>query len=240
LGELCIGLDSPGCPPVLLSPEANDWMHSNAITYDDRDGNLLLSMRHQDWIIKIDYSNGWGTGDVLWRLGPEGDFTIDTTEAFPFQSHQHDPNYSSDYSLSVFDNGNTRCVGDATCKSRGQVYRLDETNMTATIELNVELPEFAFAVGSSQPLANGNYFFNSGILDSGLPFSGVREYRPNGILSHAIEFDTAAYRSHRLVDLYSNPYDVKGLAVSNTEKVKARVRAIRMFKTKFVSAPNWQ
>ena len=37
-----------------------DWTHSNAIVYEP-DGSLLLSMRHQSWILKIDYANGTGS-----------------------------------------------------------------------------------------------------------------------------------------------------------------------------------
>src|SRR5207302_7853357 len=36
-----------------------DWTHSNAVVLTG-DGNLLLSMRHQSWILKIDYQNGTG------------------------------------------------------------------------------------------------------------------------------------------------------------------------------------
>ena len=46
-----------------------DWTHSNGLVYEP-DGSLLLSMRHQSWVLKIDYANGSGSGDVLWRLGP--------------------------------------------------------------------------------------------------------------------------------------------------------------------------
>ena len=52
-----------------------DWTHSNAILYTD-DGNLLLSIRHQSWIIKIHYADGAGDGAILWRLGNQGDFTL--------------------------------------------------------------------------------------------------------------------------------------------------------------------
>ena len=33
---------------------------------------VVLSLRHQDWIIRIDRA----TGEVLWRLGDGGDFTL--------------------------------------------------------------------------------------------------------------------------------------------------------------------
>src|SRR3984893_845244 len=53
-----------------------DWTHSNAVVYTPNDGNLLVSMRNQSWILKIDYRNGMGSGDVLWRLGEGGGFTL--------------------------------------------------------------------------------------------------------------------------------------------------------------------
>ena len=47
-----------------------DWTHGNAILYSADDHDLLFSMRHQNWIVKIDYQDGSGSGDILWRLGP--------------------------------------------------------------------------------------------------------------------------------------------------------------------------
>ena len=53
-----------------------DWTHTNAIIYSADDGNLIISMRHQNWLVKIDYANGNGSGDILWHLGYQGDFTL--------------------------------------------------------------------------------------------------------------------------------------------------------------------
>jgi hypothetical protein len=53
-----------------------DWTHGNALVYSAADGNLLLSMRHQSWVLKIDYNNGAGAGDILWKLGYQGDFAM--------------------------------------------------------------------------------------------------------------------------------------------------------------------
>ena len=74
LGEVCT-LDRPGCPTLVLAEQANDWLHSNAIDYSATDGNLILSVRHQDWVLKLDYRDGLGSGDVIWRLGVDGDFS---------------------------------------------------------------------------------------------------------------------------------------------------------------------
>ncbi len=53
-----------------------DWTHSNGMLYSSDDHNLLLSMRHQNWVIKINFLDGKGSGDVMWRLGEGGDFKL--------------------------------------------------------------------------------------------------------------------------------------------------------------------
>jgi hypothetical protein len=46
-----------------------DWTHSNDMLYSSDDHNLPLSIRHQNWVVKIEYLDGQGSGKVLWRLG---------------------------------------------------------------------------------------------------------------------------------------------------------------------------
>jgi arylsulfate sulfotransferase len=53
-----------------------DWTHTNAILYSSSDGNLIISIRHQNWLVKIDYANGAGAGDIIWHLGYQGDFAL--------------------------------------------------------------------------------------------------------------------------------------------------------------------
>ena len=67
-----------------------DWTHSNAVVLT-ADGNLLLSVRHQSWVLKIDYANGSGAGDILWRLGPQGDFTLSGNDPAQWFYNQHFP-----------------------------------------------------------------------------------------------------------------------------------------------------
>src|SRR5262249_38376178 len=73
LGEIV----QPGSPGPIAVPRlpAVDWLHINAVSWSPADGNLVLSIRHQDWVITIDYRNGAGDGHILWRLGQGGDFT---------------------------------------------------------------------------------------------------------------------------------------------------------------------
>ena len=44
-------------------------MHSNALQYEPYDGSIILSSRHQDQCIKVDFDNGTGDGHIIWELG---------------------------------------------------------------------------------------------------------------------------------------------------------------------------
>ena len=90
-----------------------DWTHANALVYSPDDGNLLFSLRHQSWVLKIDYQNRSGSGDVIWKLGYQGDFTLNTNLDSDWFYAQHDPNIISSNStgaiqLAMFDNGDGR------------------------------------------------------------------------------------------------------------------------------------
>jgi hypothetical protein len=202
-GETCSPTGG-GCPPVYLAPKANDWLHGNALHLTP-DGNIVYSARHQDWVIKIAYRNGTGDGSVLWRLGKDGDFTYNSSDPFPWFSHQHDPNIeSADNSLlTVFDNGNVRHVADANANSRGQVIRLDEQNRVATPVLNADLGAYSLAVGSAQALPNGNHHFDLGFVNTSQgPLSESEEVDASGNVVYRIQTPTPAYRSFRMRSLY--------------------------------------
>src|SRR5262249_43831573 len=129
LGDIC-SATAQGCPPLRLASSANDWLHSNSLYYDPRDGNLVVSVRNQDLAIQIAYQNGPGSGSVLWRLGPNGDFIMLNSAGYklPWFTHAHDAEFepaASPYGpgigvMSIFDNGNTRRASDPTATSRGQ------------------------------------------------------------------------------------------------------------------------
>jgi hypothetical protein len=202
LDEICTVV-TVGCPPISLSTTAKDWTHANSIAYSPSDGNLLLSLRNQDWIIKVDYQDGKGKGDVIWRLGKDGDFTLAKhSDPYPWFSHQHDIFFENN-KLAVFDNGNTRCDGVAFgCRSRGQVYAIDEKTMTARLLLNADVGSYSTAFGSAQRLANGNYHFLSGILVPQIVSQSV-EVTPYGDRVYLIETEGGQYRSFRMPNLYS-------------------------------------
>jgi arylsulfate sulfotransferase len=196
-----------------------DWTHSNAILYTD-DGNLLLSIRHQSWIIKIQYANGAGDGAILWRLGYQGDFTlmggIDPTDWF---YAQHSPafattNSSGKFRMAIMDNGNVRTfAAGVTCGATGQppcnystapLMEIDETAMTATIISDYKPGEYSFWGGAAQQLGNGNIEadFNAG---AGGIFSDIFEVTPGNAPQPVWHLQTSnanAYRGFRMPSLY--------------------------------------
>jgi arylsulfate sulfotransferase len=120
-----------------------DWTHTNAVIYSPSDGNLIISMRHQNWLVKIPYENGSGSGDALWKLGAVlptdtganvANFTLlnadgtPDTNAIDWFFAQHGPaftttNTSGKFGLVLFDNGDDRGVVDVTggtCGVAGQ------------------------------------------------------------------------------------------------------------------------
>src|SRR5262249_49999384 len=165
--------------------------------------NLVLSLKNQDWVIKIDYRNGNGDGHVVWRLGKDGDFNLNSTEAGAWFSHQHNAHLIDDHTLILFDNGNLRHLTDPNAHSRGQVWTLDEQTMTATPLLNTDLGNYSYRLGAAQRLANGNYSFTSGCQGQ-LPneFGETIEVRPDGIKSYVLRLAGAEYRAYRMRTLY--------------------------------------
>ena len=111
-----------------------DWTHTNAVIYSADDGNLIISIRHQSWLVKIDYENGAGAGGILWKLGYQGDFTLQNADGTPDTNDedwffaQHGPSFVSSnttgqFSLTLFDNGDDRgvtVVPGGTCGVSGQ------------------------------------------------------------------------------------------------------------------------
>jgi arylsulfate sulfotransferase len=153
-----------------------DWTHSNGILYSSDDHNLLLSMRHQNWIIKINFLDGAGSGAVMWRLGEGGDFKLqgatDPTDWFYAQHGMNyfSPNTTGTFRIGLMDNGNDRITptGQARCQpfaaTNAQCYstmpllQIDETAMTATMISHYVPPDsyFSFFGGNAELLSMGD------------------------------------------------------------------------------------
>lgn len=201
-----------------------DWTHANALVYSPNDGNLLLSMRHQSWVLKIDYQNGAGTGNVLWRLGYEGDFQLQQgTDPSLWFSFQHFPSLISQNgpqtTLAIWDNGDfrpldtsgTTCLipGPPVCYSRATIFQLDESAKVASLQW-FDTPGF-FSVwgGSINQLTNGNVEFDMNApLIPPVPngASEIQEVTQSSSLVVLWKMDIplpmTAYRAYRVPSLY--------------------------------------
>lgn len=148
---------------------ANDWTHGNAILYQPADDSILLSLRQQDWIIKIDHK----TGDIIWRLGPDGDFQLTSGKWF---WHQHAPEWQSDGSLLLYDSGvSNPTLQAADIRSRPIQIAFDDKAMTAEIKWAGTRQKYLSVIGGDNDrLDNGDV----NVLDSVLPIAG--ESYPEG------------------------------------------------------------
>ncbi len=183
LGDVIVDLDQY-LKPVWVWNEFNhldpnrhpfgfpDWTHTNAIIYSQDDGDLLVSIRHQSWIVKVNYDYGYGDGSILWRLGQGGDFTLQGgTDPTDWQYMQHGPSFfsqntSGQFSLGMMDNGDDRMFPPGvTCDTTGAppchystipVFRIDEVTKTATLSFHQILPTSLYSLwgGNTQQLGN--------------------------------------------------------------------------------------
>jgi hypothetical protein len=132
-----------------------DYIHANSVVRDIN-GDLIVSCRHLDEIIKIRRSDG----SIVWRFGGVGSknkqFTLvdddhDSTQGF---SHQHTAILTRAGTLMMFDNGNLK----PQRRSRVVEYYLDTVAMTATRmwSYTPDPPIYCPSQGSVEELGNGN------------------------------------------------------------------------------------
>jgi hypothetical protein len=185
-------------PDIDLTAVFIDYCHGNAVERDT-DGNILVSFRNTDEIIKIDRN----TGEIMWRLNAFRDDLNDfefINDTIKF-SHQHDIRRQPNGNITLFDNGNLH----SPPYSRICEYALNEVDMTAEL-IWVYPPEytpsshFAFATGGAHRQENGNTMVGWGIK---FPFQSEAlifgEITPEHQTTYAVwGTDTlTTYRAHK-------------------------------------------
>ena len=86
------------------------------------------------------------------------------------------------------------------------MYRIDEGNRVATPLVNADLGVYSAALGSAQPLGNGNYHFLAGFISPGAAQSSQSiEVGPDGSTGMRLQAQELAYRSFRMPSLYAPP-----------------------------------
>lgn len=195
-----------------------DWTHTNAVLYSADDGNLLVSMRHQSWIVKVDYENGKGSGDILWKLGEGGDFALTNgAEPVDWFYGQHQPSLMSSntdgtFQIAMMDNGYNRILSDNSicsgnsCYSTIPVLSVNESAKTANFTFHDQLPSdmYSYWGGGTTKLANGDIEFD--LCSEGSGYGSLVEEvtqasSPQTVWSMSVLGENL-YRSNRIPSLY--------------------------------------
>jgi arylsulfate sulfotransferase len=199
-----------------------DWTHGNALAYSPDDGNLLFSMRNQNWIVKINYQDGNGDGSMLWRFGPGGDFTLPNGEApIDWNYGQHfvtiqSPNSTGVFSMMFFDNGNNRMMDSnndvcgtgnvGPCYSSVPIFQVNEYNKTASVMWQQSLlPAYSICCGDALVLPNGNVEYDVAYDVNTPNVSYIEEITQTNapeLLWKMSVTGQVAYRGYRISSLY--------------------------------------
>lgn len=149
-----------------LGPPVWDSEHGNAIIEDPTDNSIIVSLRHQNAVVKFSRA----TGQLIWLLGPHENWGAPwqpyllTPVGTPFEWHygQHSPVLTPQGTLMLYDDGNYRAepfdapVADASNYSRAVEYQINQDSMEVTQvwEYGSEAPERLYTdkVGSAAPM----------------------------------------------------------------------------------------
>ncbi|MBA2321802.1 MAG: aryl-sulfate sulfotransferase, partial [Deltaproteobacteria bacterium] len=163
-------------------PGWGDWSHANSLVWDA--GSYVVSLRHQDAVVKIDAV----THELKWILGtpdnwlaPWSDRLLQPEGDLRWQWHQHAAELGPDApdgrrQLVVFDNANWQAspfTGDAPVEdpiTRVVQFGIDEENLTVRMDWSYETSTvtgasmFSEAVGDADFLPNGHVLSTWGML----------------------------------------------------------------------------
>ena len=174
-------------------PDHLDWTHGNGLEYDARDDAVIINLRHQDALIKIDRKSG----EIVWILGEPTDWPerlqdkllTPVGEPFRWIYHAHNPRLTETRSIVLFDNGKFQArpfrpyaIPEDTY-SRTVEFEVDEDNMTVRqlwASHDRVTPDncYSYAMGDAHWLpAAGNFL----VVDS------ICDYRQKGLTQD--EFD---------------------------------------------------
>ena len=120
-------------------PGHTDWTHGNSMWIDELENTILLCLRYQEAIIKIDRASG----EIIWILGENLDWpdhlqgkVLRPIGDIQWPYHMHTPSITKDGTFLIFDNGVFGARPFRTPKlprdtfGRAAEYRIDEANMT--------------------------------------------------------------------------------------------------------------
>ena len=202
-----------------------DWFHQNSVEYDEADNSIIISGRHQDTIMKIDYD----TSEIKWIMGDSSGWPESYQKYFlngevKARGGQHaaivlpdqdDNDETTD--ILYYDNNISVTRGDEETSekySEARQVRINDAEMTIeeVWTFGEELGEdyYTKIIGSARYLSNtGNRLVNFGYRDEGQT-SSIMEVTEEGetVLNVDLtDFSTSAwaYRAERF-SLYNEDW----------------------------------
>lgn len=117
-----------------------DWFHNNSVWYDEKTNVVILSGRHKDAVIAIDYDSGklkWIIGDPTnWDEEYQKYFFTPVGDDFEWQWSQHAAMVTPEGYIFILDNGNNKSkvsdnyVPAEDSYTRGVMYKINTDEMT--------------------------------------------------------------------------------------------------------------
>ena len=151
-------------------PGHGDWTHCNGVTYDTADDSIILSLRLQDAVIKIDRSSG----RIKWILGSHDGWKpefrpllLKPAGNMRWPWHGHNPRVTPEGTVVMFDNGVYQARPGTPPEpmhrtfSRGVEYSIDEDSMTvcevwSSAKSDGEVAERTWAMGDAHRLTGSD------------------------------------------------------------------------------------
>jgi len=201
-----------------ISVETRDWSHGNAVIHDPTDDSIVVSLRHQDAVVKFSRQSG----ELKWILGPHenwnmeefGEFLLTplSDDEFFFQYHQHAPDITDEGTILIYDNGNNRASPfDPTLPNEDNFSRAveyDINELTKEVEIVWEYGQledetlFTFFIGDVDYMPmTGNAMITFGGIQPARIIEVTRTTPAQKVFDLTL-FETFTYRSERLPSLY--------------------------------------
>lgn len=172
-----------------------DWIHINSAEMD-WDGNIIISVRNSNEIIKINRK----TGKIMWRLGGNKNQFKFVNCPVPFYG-QHDVRRICNGNITFLDNGANKVSHGV----RAMEFKLDEKRKIATLVWSCSYDSVKVSVGAGnvQRLFNGCTLIDWGRLTDATCFSVMNSscnevVRLEGIHSYRVKYvDKLPWKIHR-------------------------------------------
>ena len=219
-----------------LPNRAANWNHSNAAYHDVRDDSIVVSLRHQDAVVKFSRD----TSELIWILGTHANWEgFEQYLLFPqnfsdWHYAQHAPELTPQGTILLFDNGaNYRAspfTGEPLTEavnnySRAIEYEIDEQAMTVS-----RVWEYGLAQGGEQLMApivgdadrmpeTGNVLVTFGAIctKDGMPHDVISECRSHARVIEVVHDENADEVFDLLID--DPDPDSKGIIVYRSERL---------------------